>query len=105
MDLNEYQKKAWQTRKYSGAPDRPDRIPGVVYTALGLNGEAGEVAESIKKIYRDGGGVFTSERKRAILLECGDVLWYLACLTRELNTDLQEVAEMNLEKLGKRYGS
>lgn len=74
----------------------------LVYPALGLNGEAGEVAEKVKKILRDKGGVVDEDSKQAILLECGDVLWYLDALAYRLDSSLSEVAEMNIQKLQSR---
>jgi len=71
----------------------------VVYPALGLAGEAGEVAGKIKKVFRDNGGVVTQEMREAIKAELGDVLWYLAQVCTELDLSLQEVAQSNLDKL------
>lgn len=64
------------------------------YLALGLNGEAGEVAEKIKKHIRDG-----KELDEDFAKELGDVLWYLARLNDELNASLGETAQANLDKL------
>ena len=97
MTLDEYQGAAIKTAFY-------EQIPGmkVVYPVLGLCGEVGEVAEKIKKTFRDEGGVFTEEKKKAIALELGDVLWYLASLSRDLGFNLNEVAQMNIEKINSR---
>lgn len=72
---------------------------GVVYPALGLCGEAGEVAEKIKKTLRDHGGVMSMDTRKLLLKELGDVLWYLDALASELHSSLDEVATINLEKL------
>ena len=72
---------------------------GLLYTALGLCGEAGEVAEKIKKTLRDHGGVFTSEIKMDLLKELGDVLWYITAMANELGVPLQEVAKVSEKKL------
>ena len=69
------------------------------YFVLGLNGEAGEVAEKIKKVLRDNNGIVSEERKIEIEKELGDVLWYLSQVATELNLELDKVAEKNLEKL------
>ena len=69
---------------------------------LGLAGETGETSEKLKKAIRDDGGIVTEERRAAIKKELGDVLWYIAALSTELNLDLQEIAEENLAKLAKR---
>lgn len=71
-------------------------IEALSYCALGLVGEAGEVANKIKKLLRDGD---TPELRRAARGELGDVLWYLARLADELGVSLSGVAEANLAKL------
>jgi len=67
--------------------------------ALGLAGEAGEVADMVKKIL--GHDQILNVNKLA--LELGDVLWYLSMLCTHLNIDLGEVAYMNLLKLKARH--
>jgi NTP pyrophosphatase (non-canonical NTP hydrolase) len=79
----------------------------VIYPALGLAGEAGEVAEKIKKIIRDGSETpdlrnLPPEETREIVKELGDVLWYIANLGYDLGYTLEEIAEMNLRKLSDR---
>jgi NTP pyrophosphatase (non-canonical NTP hydrolase) len=69
---------------------------------LGLCGEAGEVADKVKKVLRDGAGEFNSEQKQAIAMELGDVLWYVSQLADELGFGLEAIAEANLEKLQSR---
>lgn len=70
------------------------------YLALGLVGESGEVAEKVKKFLRgDDGEVFSDERKEDIKKELGDVLWYLARLSDELNITLSDIAQLNHDKL------
>ena len=85
--MNEYQDMAASTAIY-GAKQQ------VIYPALGLAAEAGEVANKVKKILRD--GKFDRE---AIADEVGDCLWYIAALCRDLNVDLGQVANNNLRKL------
>jgi NTP pyrophosphatase (non-canonical NTP hydrolase) len=92
MDLSEYQRRSRQTAEYP-------RTAWLAYPALGLAGEAGEVAEHAKKAIRDDGGVVTDERRAALTKELGDVLWYVAQLASELDLDLDEIAAANLEKL------
>ena len=71
----------------------------IIYPALGLCGEAGEVAEKVKKIIRDKGSVYTPEDKFEILKELGDVLFYITALSQDLGFSLEDVAMMNVEKL------
>ena len=95
MTLNEYQQHALETAIY---PD-DSRI---VYPTLGLTGEAGEVADKVKKVIRDANKEFTDEKKLEIVKEIGDVLWYCATLSRDLGYELEEVAQMNVDKLRSR---
>lgn len=95
MTLNEYQQHALETAIY---PE--DRR--IVYPTLGLAGEAGEVADKVKKVIRDAHGEFTPEKRQEIIKEIGDVLWYCATLSRDLGYDLEEVARTNVEKLRSR---
>jgi NTP pyrophosphatase (non-canonical NTP hydrolase) len=68
------------------------------YPALGL-GEAGEVQNKVKKIFRDDDGVLTDQRKKAIMKEMGGNLWYLATLAHGLRTTLGQIALDNIEEL------
>jgi len=96
MNFTEYQHFAARTADY------PRRGQNLEYPTLGLNGEAGEVAEKVKKVERDSQGIVTPEIKHAIAKELGDVLWYIAALCDELGLDMTDVALSNLEKLAKR---
>lgn len=78
---------------------RNTQLDALQYVVLGLNGEAGEVAEQIKKAMRNDGGELSAERIEMLKKEAGDVLWYLTRLAAELNTTLDEIAEINVEKL------
>lgn len=93
MDMNEYQQRAKETAIYPSEQ-------GMVYTTLGLNGEAGEVAEKIKKMIRD--EIPINECIGDIAKELGDVLWYLANLSAEVGLTLNTVAKANLIKLKNR---
>ena len=95
IKFNEYCKAAATTDRY------PNECKPWVY-ALGLTGEAGELADKIKKVYRDKGGVFKQEEREAIAKELGDVLWYLTRLGATLGFSLEQIAEMNIEKLADR---
>ena len=77
-----------------------------LYLALGLCGEAGEVANNVKKLFRDKNKLSDEEFERLrkdTLAECGDVLWYLSQLCSSLDGSLQGVALGNLRKLRRRY--
>ena len=93
MDFKTYQKQARLTAQY------PNLGSNNIYPTLGLVGEAGEVAEKVKKVIRDKKGVFDEESKKGIKKELGDVLWYLSNLCNEFDFTLEEVALQNLEKL------
>ncbi len=96
MDLNEYQKQARKTATYPNVGNNP------IYPTLGLAGEAGEVAEKVKKVLRDRNGDFDKNMREKIKLELGDVLWYVAQLSSEIGYQLEDVALGNLEKLSSR---
>ena len=87
LDMEEYQKSAAETAIYSSKH-------AVIYPALGLAAEAGEVANKVKKILRDG-----DFDRKAIADEIGDCLWYIAALCRDLNVSMNDVARANLSKL------
>lgn len=89
-------------RRREGAPAFGGVTPGLMYAVLGLMGEAGEVAEKIKKALRDDGGAITPERLQALELEIGDVLWYTAAALHELNIPMARAARSNLRKLADR---
>lgn len=96
ITMNEYQSEALETVIY------PDRGDNLVYPVLGLNGEAGELAEKLKKIIRDDGGEVSEDKKEELARELGDVFWYVAVCAHELGFDLGEIARENLEKLADR---
>lgn len=95
MTHNEYQEHALETAIYP-AESR------IIYPTLGLTGEAGEVADKVKKIIRDNHKEFTAEKKAEIMKEIGDVLWYCATLSHDLGYTLDEVAQTNVDKLRSR---
>ncbi|MGC6483596.1 MAG: nucleoside triphosphate pyrophosphohydrolase family protein [Synechococcus sp.] len=96
MELNAYQEGARSTARY------PDVGSNPIYPTLGLAGEAGEVADKVKKVLRDRSGLFDAEVRASLKLELGDVLWYVAQLSSELGLTLEDVAAANLEKLASR---
>ena len=96
MDISDYQRRSRATAIYPGLGE------SLAYPALGLCGEAGEVAELVKKALRDGDGSLGAERRALLEQELGDVLWYLAQVATEAGLDLDAVAAANLEKLASR---
>jgi NTP pyrophosphatase (non-canonical NTP hydrolase) len=97
MKFEEYQQAASVTALY------PKRLSNLEYPTLGLTGEAGEVANIVKKIQRDFGGEITDEVRGKLKDELGDVLWYISACADELGLTLTEIAEFNVGKLAKRH--
>jgi NTP pyrophosphatase (non-canonical NTP hydrolase) len=95
MTFEEYAVNASKTAIY------PSRMWGV-YPALGLCGEAGEVAEKVKKLFRDGEGVVTEAFREELTKEIGDVLWYVAALCFDFDISMSDAASKNLWKLASR---
>ncbi len=93
MTFEEYQKESRKTALY------PNKDNNFIYPTLGLTGEAGEVADKIKKIIRDKDGILTNDDKKEIIKELGDVLWYISQLATEMDGSLENVAQTNLDKL------
>jgi len=98
MELSEYQEHAVSTAVYP----KEQALP---YLALGLAGEAAEVANKVKKILR---GDYDDDPEKAeealynISMELGDTLWYIAVLASELGSNLNSVASANVAKLAAR---
>lgn len=104
MEINEYQKMALETAVY------PKEFKAI-YPALGMNGEAGEVADKVKKVLRDseiilrdssGSIVLPVSKREELAKEVGDVLWYVATMAYDLGYTLEEIATMNYQKLKSR---
>ncbi len=98
MNFEEYQSAASVTALY------PRRMSNLEYPTLGLAGEAGEVANIVKKIQRDHGGVINDETRAKLKDELGDVLWYISACADELGLTLDEIAAYNVNKLARRHG-
>lgn len=75
------------------------KLLNVQYATMGLAGEAGEVANKIKKIIRDRGGEIDDEVRELVLGEMGGVMWYLNALAREFDFTLDEVMEYNYHQI------
>ena len=93
--FDDYQAAAIRTAVY------PDSIR-ILYPALGLAGEAGEVANKVKKIYRDDGGQVTDDRRVQVAKELGGVLWYVAAVCTDLGLNMGDVARENVAILASR---
>lgn len=100
LDLRKHMARTATTAAYpfSGSGS----VQALMYVALGLAGEAGEIANQVKKIARDDGGFLTAERQRKIDDELGDVGWYWLRMCYELHLDPYEVLERNKNKLAQR---
>ena len=94
-DLDMYQKVALTTAIYP-------REQAIIYPTLGLTGEAGEVANKVKKIIRDGSNKNDNSMVSEIKSEIGDCLWYIAVLADDIGCKLSDIANTNLIKLANR---
>ena len=91
MNFNEYQEMAKSTAIY-------DNQHKILYPALGLAGEAGEVANKVKKLIRDGYEE-NKDYRQTVASEIGDVLWYCAVLASDIGYELSDIAFSNTVKL------
>ena len=94
-DLDMYQKVSLTTAIYP-------REQAIIYPTLGLTGEAGEVANKVKKIIRDGSDSKDEKLVSEIKAEIGDCLWYIAVLADDIGCKLSDIANTNLIKLANR---
>ena len=96
MTIADFKKYQEEARKTSFCPPEYK----VIYSAMGLVGEAGELANKVKKIMR--GDQNKEELIDGIKGEMGDILWYLSALADDLGLELADVAGANIEKLHSR---
>lgn len=96
MTLDEYQKKALSTNINDGTYIFFDRM-------FGLVGEAGEMADKVKKWIRDDKAEWEKLDKEVLASELGDVLWYVATLADTMGFTLDDIAQKNVSKLSDRY--
>jgi len=96
MTFREYQLKAKASARF------PEKENNYIYASLALCGEAGEVADKIKKIWREKNKQVSAADRAEIKKELGDVLWYLSQLAEELEINFDDVAQANLDKINSR---
>lgn len=99
MEASRYQKLASRTLIDGPDFDIPDDKVMIIWNALGLAGEAGEVAELAKKGVFHQHGIDKGKFKK----ELGDCLWYIAALCTKLDLDMSEIMRENIQKLKVRY--
>ncbi|HWO07556.1 MAG TPA: nucleoside triphosphate pyrophosphohydrolase family protein [Candidatus Paceibacterota bacterium] len=95
MDFDEYENVARGTATFDTKPFEYQ----LMYLALGIAGESGEIAEKVKKIMRNDNGTVSDEKRELLKAEIGDVLWYLSQLSRVLGFSFSETARANIDKL------
>ena len=94
MTIQEYEQFMSTSKVYDCLP--------IIYPILGMNGEAGEAAEKVKKCLRDNNGIFGSQIKVDIMRELADVLWYIWATADDMGYTLEDVMEIGIEKVEKR---
>lgn len=98
MRLSQFQRESMNTRMYLAQEQNK-----IMYPALGLAGEAGEVCDAIKKWMRGGSKQEEFEvLQKKVTEEMGDLLWYMAALATDMNINLDVVAMTNRQKLEER---
>ncbi len=97
MTFDEYQKTALTT-----AINHPDKLMNQTIFAMGISGEAGEVLEKWKKIVAYKDGKISDDDRAELKKELGDVVWYVAVMAHSLGLSLDEVMQLNLDKLASR---
>jgi len=95
MTVEEYSQRALSNVNFGKGEN-------IIYPVLGLNGEAGEVAEKVKKVLRDKDGIFDEESKHDIALELGDALFYVTAVAENIGYTLKEIMRMNIVKIESR---
>ncbi len=99
MKFSTYYKLAMRTEAH---PDMKGYE--LLYAGNAVAGEAGELSNKIKKIYRDHGGKLTPELIEGIIEEMGGILWYMAYLSKVIDVPMDQIAKYNIDQLAQRYG-
>lgn len=94
MDLKAYQQ--WTKDNSSYPHEGKKDLEELMYLGMSLNGEAGELSNHLKKLFRDGDN---AERRNLIRAEIGDVLWYAARLAEALDANLEDIFAENHAKI------
>ena len=94
MTFQEYQRIALSAASY------PNQGRSLIYPALGLAGETGEVMEKVQRGLELDGSTLDENTRLSIMKDLGDVLWYLTALGNEMGITLKDIARHNIEKLG-----
>lgn len=105
--FKDYQEQAAATAVYQEAINNLEaeelkRLLRVAYTSLGLAGEAGELANKVKKLLRGDAHTINFFSRADLALGLGDVLWYIAAMAGELGYTMADVAKLNIDKLADR---
>ncbi|HSW37119.1 MAG TPA: nucleoside triphosphate pyrophosphohydrolase family protein [Candidatus Saccharimonadales bacterium] len=91
MDMDDFQKQALDSVAIT-----EKSLAALAHRALGLSGEAGILANQLKKMIRDKNGQADSQDIEVIRKRLGDVLYYLAVLAEYFNLSLADIAKQNL---------
>ncbi len=94
MILKEYETFMKSSKVYDCLP--------IIYPILGLNGEAGEAAEKVKKCLRDNNQIFDDKTKYAIKKELADVLWYIWAAADDMGCSLEDIMKIGIIKVKER---
>lgn len=97
MNMNDYQQAALKTARNKADKDE------LFHLLLGLCGEAGEIAEKMKKIVRDKNSDFANIDVEDMKKELGDVLWHLSTIGAYFDISLEDIAQSNIDKLASRH--
>ena len=77
-------------------------IERLLTSGVGINAEGGEFLEIIKKMVFQG-KPWNEDNREHLIIELGDIMWYVAQATQSLGISMEEVLDTNIRKLSKRY--